>query len=221
MTRTVSIAGAGVAPGGGRDERTRARASRAGTDAARAGARRGEIVAVGEEQGRDGGREDREQDRGGAPAHGGGGGVGGPGSASRGRASGRRLREEAGDGARHGVGDRLLKLGVLQLLLLVGVRDERDLDEDRRHRRADEDAERRLLDAAVGRVRDGVQLDLDRLGDLARLLQVGALGEVPEDEVEVGVAGGRPRARRRRAALAAFSRLATSCAILSDASSER
>ena len=61
--------------------------------------------------------------------------------------------------------------------------------QDRGHRRPDEDAERRLLDAAVRRVGDGVHLDLDRLGELARLLQVRALRQVPEDEVEVRVAG--------------------------------
>ena len=54
---------------------------------------------------------------------------------------------------------------------------------------------------------DAVQLDLDRLGELARLLQVRALGEVPEDEVEVVVAGGIRRSRAgRRARLVFFLR---------------
>ena len=89
--------------------------------------------------------------------------------------------------------------GLFRLFSSSGVGDERHLDEDRRHRRADEHAERRLLDAAVRRVGDRVQLDLDRLGELARLLQVRALREVPEDEVEVGVGRSRRRGARRRA----------------------
>ena len=129
---------------------------------------------------------------------------------------------EARDRPRDGIGDRLLELGGAQPLLLVGVRDERDLDEDGRHRGADEDAERRLLDPAAGRVRNGIELDLDRLGDLGGLLEVGALRQVPEDEVEVGVAGvAAGPAAAAPPPFASFSRLATSWAILSEASSER
>src|SRR4030095_3158874 len=63
----------------------------------------------------------------------------------------------------------------------------------------------RLLDAAVGRAGNRVQLDLDRLGELARLLPVGALREVPEHEVPVGAGGGARRTgrRTRRSVLAA------------------
>ena len=88
-----------------------------------------------------------------------------------------------------------------------GLRDEADLDEDRRHRRADEHAEGRLLDAAVLGAARRRSARLDRLGELARLLQVRALREVPEDEVEVGIAraarrgrAGPPRRRRSRGA---------------------
>src|SRR6185295_6715528 len=46
----------------------------------------------------------------------------------------------------------VLEGGILEALLLLGTGDEGDLDQDGRHGRAHQDAERRLLDAAVGDV---------------------------------------------------------------------
>ena len=70
-------------------------------------------------------------------------------------------------------------------LLLVRVRDERDLDEHRRRVHADEDAERRLLHAARRDPEQPVEVGLHDLGEARGSREVLVLREVPEDEVEV------------------------------------
>ncbi len=77
-----------------------------------------------------------------------------------------------------------------QLLLFVGVGDERGLDEDGRAGDAGQDLEGGLLDAPVARPEHGVELLLDELGQTAALLDVGRLGHVPEDHHQVVVGGG-------------------------------
>src|SRR5437899_2998188 len=83
----------------------------------------------------------------------------------------------------------LVAVGGEQLLLLA-VADEGDLDKHRRHARAHQDAERRLLHAAPLAARDLRQLLLDPRRQRGRLLEVLRLRHVPEDERHV-------RSRRR------------------------
>ena len=68
MTRTVSTAGGAVTPGAGVTIGAGAGVTRRNGRGTRR-ERLAQIAAVGEDQGRDGGGEDREQDRRGAPAH--------------------------------------------------------------------------------------------------------------------------------------------------------
>ena len=162
----------------------RGRASRRG---APAGGGRGARGARGRSGAASGGRQRRPF----------GGGTNGTGAAPLGRGP-----EEVVERPGERLGHRLSELLGGDLLLLLGVRDEGDLDEDGRRVDADQDAEGGLLDAARRDAEEAVEVALDDLGEAAGGGEVLVLGEVPEDQVEV--AEGRVRlggGRRRRLGL--------------------
>ena len=223
MTRTVSTAGGGVAPGAGGDGRSaRGRHAQEGPRRAPAEARQ---IARAIERGA-APRPRRRGPRAGSRRRAGSWGGGGvrrrrPGSASRAR------RREGACAKKRATARATASATVCWNSGLLSFFSSSAFEMNATSTRtAGIVAPTRTRNGAclmprLRRAGDGVELDLDRLGELARLLQVRALGEVPEDEVEVGV-GGRASAPGRSARRgAAFSRLATSCAILSEASSER
>ncbi len=122
----------------------------------------------------------------------------GPPGEGRGPAeAGRALPSEPLDAAGERRGDLRL-VGVRgQQLLLVGVADERHLDEHGRHRRAHQHAEGRLLHPAPLAARDHRELLLDARGEGGGLLEVLGLRHVPEDEREVGAPRGLAERLRR------------------------
>ena len=91
----------------------------------------------------------------------------------------------------------VLRVARFQARRLLGVGEEPDLDERRRHRGAGEDDERRLLDAAVADPLQRVEALLDRARQARRVVEVGDVGEVPEDELHRVGRGAGVLARRR------------------------
>ena len=81
-------------------------------------------------------------------------------------------------------------------LLFVGVRDEAELDQHRRHVGADEHAERRLLDRPRAHLHARPQRLLDQAGDHRRLLEVLELRHLPEHHLDGAIAAGRRRQHR-------------------------
>ena len=106
--------------------------------------------------------------------------------------------EEVVERPRERLGHGLSELLGGDLLLLLGVRDEGDLDEDGRRVDADQDAEGGLLDAARRDAEEAVEVALDDLGEAAGGGEVLVLGEVPEDQVELAEGRVRLGGRRRR-----------------------
>ena len=112
-----------------------------------------------------------------------------------------------------GLGHQGLEVGLRHPKLLVGVRDEPRLHEDRRHVGAGQHPEGRLPDRPRTQRNAPAQLVADERGQVGRRRQVARLGHLPRDHVDVADAA----AGHRQVAPLAFGQFARLPAVLVDA----